>query len=209
MAGSVLRIRLPPVTPRMFSWWYWDMRQKSTLEREWSVSENVVSLIKKKIKFSSYIRKFRGIGCEVIYVINDLLMMETCICAFPHVLGSPSPYMTLHPILSEFPYIWGKFSFLFYHCCILKQASKRGNVLFLSPLWHFFFCRGGSYCLLFQYPDPNPYAVRVGEIWILNILLLNTDPTFWLTLLYSYLYIFYIFYSILNVDIDSSPGVYG
>ncbi len=30
------------------------------------------------------------------------------------ILGSPSSYMTLHPIPSEFPYIWGKFSFLFY-----------------------------------------------------------------------------------------------
>ncbi len=31
------------------------------------VSTGRVSLIKKKIKFSSYIRKFRGIGCKVIY----------------------------------------------------------------------------------------------------------------------------------------------
>jgi hypothetical protein len=26
-----------------------------------------ITLIKKEIKFSSYIRKFRGIGCKVIY----------------------------------------------------------------------------------------------------------------------------------------------
>ncbi len=35
------------------------------------------------------------------------------ICVFPHILGSPSSYMTFHPIPSEFPYIWGKFCFLF------------------------------------------------------------------------------------------------
>jgi hypothetical protein len=27
------------------------------------------------------------------------------ICEFPHKLGSPSSYMTLQPILSEFPYV--------------------------------------------------------------------------------------------------------
>ncbi len=33
-----------------------------------------------------------------------------------HALGSPSSYMTLQPIPSEFPYISGKFRFLFYQC---------------------------------------------------------------------------------------------
>jgi hypothetical protein len=40
-------------------------------------------------------------------------------CAFPHMLGSPSSYMTLQPLLSEFPYIRGKFYFLFYQCVSL------------------------------------------------------------------------------------------
>jgi hypothetical protein len=43
------------------------------------------TLIKKQRKFVSYIRKFR--------------------CAFPHVLGSPTSYMSLQPLPSEFPYI--------------------------------------------------------------------------------------------------------
>jgi hypothetical protein len=38
------------------------------------------------------------------------------ICAFPHILGSPSSYMTLQLLHSEFPSIGGKFSFLFYQC---------------------------------------------------------------------------------------------
>jgi hypothetical protein len=50
------------------------------------------TLIKKKRKFSSYIRKFRGIRCKVIYDYNDLLIYGKNICAFPHILGSPSSY---------------------------------------------------------------------------------------------------------------------
>ncbi len=37
-------------------------------------------------------------------------------CAFPHILESPSSYMTLQLLHSEFPYICGKFDFLFYQC---------------------------------------------------------------------------------------------
>jgi hypothetical protein len=57
-----------------------------------------------KKEFSSYIRKFREIGCKVIYeyMINDLLIYGENICAFPHILGTPSSYMTLHQIPSEF-----------------------------------------------------------------------------------------------------------
>jgi hypothetical protein len=36
------------------------------------------------------------------------------ICALPHVLGSPSSYMTLQLLHSEFPYIRGKFKFSFF-----------------------------------------------------------------------------------------------
>jgi hypothetical protein len=38
-------------------------------------------------------------------VTNDLLIYGENICAFSHILGSPSSYMTLHPIPSEIPYI--------------------------------------------------------------------------------------------------------
>jgi hypothetical protein len=55
--------------------------------------------LKKKLKFSSYIRKFRVVG------YNDLLIYGENISAFPHILRSPSSYMTLHPFPSEFPYI--------------------------------------------------------------------------------------------------------
>ncbi len=54
---------------------------------------------KKEIKFSPCIRKFRGNSCKVIY---DYRLN---ICAFLHIMGSPSSYMTLQLIQSEFPYI--------------------------------------------------------------------------------------------------------
>ncbi len=71
------------------------------------------ALIKKKIKFSPYISE--GSGAKS-YMTNDLLIYGENICAFPHILGSPSSNMTLHPIPSRIPYIWGKFCFLFYQC---------------------------------------------------------------------------------------------
>ncbi len=50
------------------------------------------TLIKKKRKFSSYIRKFRGIGCKVIYDKRPPDIWGN-ICAFPLILGSPSLYI--------------------------------------------------------------------------------------------------------------------
>jgi hypothetical protein len=49
------------------------------------------------------------------YMTNGLLIycMTKNICAIPQILGSPSLFMTLQPILSEYPYICGKFLFLF------------------------------------------------------------------------------------------------
>jgi hypothetical protein len=40
-------------------------------------------------------------------------------------LGSHSSNMTLQPVPSEFPYIWGKFCYLFYQCrvCLYCQTS--------------------------------------------------------------------------------------
>ncbi len=45
---------------------------------------------------------------------NSLLTYGEIYCAFPHILESPSSYMTLQLLHSEFPYIWRKFDFLFY-----------------------------------------------------------------------------------------------
>jgi hypothetical protein len=37
--------------------------------------------------------------------IQNGAVAESSICAFPHILGSPSSYMTLQLLHSEFPYI--------------------------------------------------------------------------------------------------------
>ena len=41
------------------------------------------------------------------------------------MLGSPSSYMTLQLLHSEFPYIRGKFDYLFYQCNYLFQIRMR------------------------------------------------------------------------------------
>ncbi len=85
--------------------------------RESGISAVHAALIKKKIKFSSYIREFR----------MEQLLSHIWLMAFSYmgkylrissysILGSPSSYMTLQLLHSEMPYIWGKFDFLFYQC---------------------------------------------------------------------------------------------
>ncbi len=91
------------------------------------------TLIEKKRKFSSYIWKFRVIGCKAM--TNSLLYVVK-ICAFPHILRSPSSNRVLHPITSEFPYIWRKFSFIFYQCMnqrIIGSSIKALLIMIDSP----------------------------------------------------------------------------
>ncbi len=97
---------------------------------------------KKENKFSSYIRRFRRIGVGAkSYMTNDLLIYGENICAFPHILGSPFSYMTLHPIPSEFPYrcyIWWKilFSFLSVYCCTnsrkFDEIKVKNSIFFIK-----------------------------------------------------------------------------
>ncbi len=46
------------------------------------------------------------------------------ICAFPHILGSPSSYMTLQPLPSEFPYIQCMRKILFSFLTVCKLHSN-------------------------------------------------------------------------------------
>ena len=57
------------------------------------------TLIKKKINFPHISGHSDGSGAKS-YMINDLVIYGENICAFPHILGSLSSYMTLHPISS-------------------------------------------------------------------------------------------------------------
>ncbi len=54
----------------------------------------IYALIKKKIKFSSYVRKFRMKQLQSHIWLTPPHIWGN-ICAFPHILGSPSSYMTL------------------------------------------------------------------------------------------------------------------
>ncbi len=67
---------------------------------------------KKENKFSSYIRKFRMEQLQSHIWLTAYSYMGKYFC----ILGSPSSYMTLQLLHSEFPYIWGKFYFIFYQC---------------------------------------------------------------------------------------------
>ncbi len=53
--------------------------------------------------------------CKVIYDKRPPHIWGN-ISAFPHILESPSSYMTLQLLHSEFSYKWGKFDLLFYQC---------------------------------------------------------------------------------------------
>jgi hypothetical protein len=62
------------------------------------------TVIKNKLNFPHTLGNSEGLGAQS-YMTNDLLIYGEHICASPHILGSPSSCMTLHPIPSEFPYI--------------------------------------------------------------------------------------------------------
>ncbi len=80
---------------------------------------------KKKKNFLIY--KEIQYGAVAKSYMNNGLLIRGNICAFPHVLGSPISYMTLQLLHSEFPYIWGKFYFIFYKCRVPQFQSPRQN----------------------------------------------------------------------------------
>ncbi len=74
------------------------------------------TLVKKKTKFSSYIRKFRWEQLQVIYeeMRKYLTIYEEAV----------SYIWIFKPIPSEFLHIWGKFDFLFYQCMYFFWLGK-------------------------------------------------------------------------------------
>ncbi len=83
------------------------------------------ALIKNKIKGNKEIRRDRM--QSHIWLTSSSYMGK--ICAFPHQLGSPSSYMTLHPIPSEFPYIWGKILFSFFISVGHRIQEEKNNTM--------------------------------------------------------------------------------
>jgi len=77
-----------------------------------------------KIKFSSYIRKFRmELLRSHIWLTASSYMVKYLHISPYTVLGSPSSYMTLQLLHSESPYKWGKSYFLFYQCSNLSYIT--------------------------------------------------------------------------------------
>ncbi len=76
---------------------------------------------KKEKKISLYIRKFNS------YMVKIFLIYGKNICVFPHILGSHD--FATDP--SEFPYLWGKFCFLFYQCR-LGKFLERGVEIYMT-----------------------------------------------------------------------------
>jgi hypothetical protein len=74
----------------------------------------------KKVKFSSYIRKFRMEQLQS-HIWLTVSHIRGNICAFRHILGSPSSFMTLQLLHFEFPYIWGKLT------CIVRLRVSLCN----------------------------------------------------------------------------------
>ncbi len=72
---------------------------------------------KKENLISSYLRKFRWELLQShIWLTASSNMTKYLLISSFCILGSPSSYMTLQPLRSKFPYIWGKFNILFYQC---------------------------------------------------------------------------------------------
>jgi hypothetical protein len=61
-------------------------------------------MIKKKRKFSSYVRKFRGIGCKA-YMTNGLLIYGEIFALFLIYFRKPFLIYDFAPGPSELPYI--------------------------------------------------------------------------------------------------------
>jgi hypothetical protein len=80
------------------------------------VSLGTSTLIKKKKK-SSYIRKFRWDRVQSHIWGRASLFMRKCADISPY-MRRPLVIYDFAPDPSEFPYIWGKFYFLFYQCSL-------------------------------------------------------------------------------------------
>ncbi len=83
------------------------------------------TLIKKEIKFSSYIWKFRMEQLQSLIWLTASSYMVKYLRISSYILGSPSSYMTLQLIHSEFPNIRGKFDFLFYQCSMVQESCLK------------------------------------------------------------------------------------
>ncbi len=104
------------------------------LRRCWAAACSIFlvyhTLIKKKTKFSSYVRKFRGDRVQMHIWLTSSSYMTKYLCISSNFR---KPFF-IYDFAPEFPYIWGKFSFLFYPCsyrqllpapCYISRADAK------------------------------------------------------------------------------------
>ncbi len=93
-------------------------------------------MIKKKIIFSSFVRKFRmeQLQSHIWRKASSYLGKHLRISSYT-VLGSPSSYMTVQRLHSEFPYIWGKFDFSFLSVCRYSYKLVSGLLTCAALKW--------------------------------------------------------------------------
>ncbi len=108
------------------------------------------------------------------------------ICAFPHILGSHSSYMTLKLLHSEFPYIWGKLDILFIsvdYVFLKKQGTENvwsGPLTNRAPQWREYIVRRkqrrisdvntvGKFVAGVVYTGGAPWSANISAIFWKNL----------------------------------------
>ena len=119
-----------------------------------------------KIKFSPYTRKFKMEQLQShIWLTASSYMGKYLRISSYTVLESPSSYITLQLLHSEFSYLWGKFSFLFYQCRPWVYAQVSCSVMFCDV---FFFALSLSKALHPKVPgrDVNHIDKKENQIFL-------------------------------------------
>ncbi len=83
--------------------------------------ENQIFLIYREIQSGAVAKSFMTNGLLIYGEIFSHFLIN--------VLGSPSTYMTLQLLHSEFPYIWGKFYLIFFQCTILPCYFRKSGII--------------------------------------------------------------------------------
>jgi hypothetical protein len=84
---------------------------------------------KKFLIYKYVLGKSEGSGAKSYMTNIPHIQYGENICAFPHILGSPSSYMTLHPIPFEFPYTVYKEYFVFFFISVLIAIAQISSSL--------------------------------------------------------------------------------
>ncbi len=83
------------------------------------------TLIKRKLNFPHIQGNSNGIGCKVIYEEGLPNIWRNAQIFHRICMRRPLVIYDFAPDPSEFPYLWEKISFLFYHCTILDVLVQR------------------------------------------------------------------------------------